>query len=87
MDTTIEQELDNGIVVVAYMDDTSIPTKGSINNHHCQGRNVFDLLQEDCMWLEINQWIFDAEEVPVVGFIVSGRSSRMDPDKAKNIVK
>jgi len=38
------------------------------------------------MCIEIDECIFDAKEVPFLGFIVTGTGLRMDPDKAKAIV-
>jgi len=38
------------------------------------------------MCVEINKCIFDAKEVPFLGFIVSGTGLKMVPKKAKAIV-
>jgi hypothetical protein len=38
------------------------------------------------MCIEIDKCIFDAKEVPFLGFLVSGAGLRMDPEKAKPIV-
>jgi len=83
-----KQEIDEdvGMVVVAYMDDILIATKGSIEKHYCQVGKVFQLLKDNHMCIEIDKCIFNAKEVPFLGFIVSGTGLRMDPDKAKAIV-
>jgi hypothetical protein len=38
------------------------------------------------MYIEIDKSIFDAKEVPFLGFLVSGFGLRMDPNQAKAIV-
>lgn len=38
------------------------------------------------MCVETDKCIFDAKEVPFLGFIVSGSGLKMDPEKAKAIV-
>jgi len=74
------------MVVVAYMDDILMTPKGSIEKHHRQVSKLFKLLMDNHMCVEIEQCIFDAKEVPFLGFMVSGSGLRMDPDKAKAII-
>jgi hypothetical protein len=71
----IEIEGDGGMVVVAYIDEILIATKGSLEKHRKQVGKVFDLLQENKMCLEIDKCVFDAKEVSYLGFIVNGRNS------------
>ena len=71
---------------MVYIDDILIATKGSLEKHHHQVSKVFQLLMDNHMCVEIDKCIFDAKEVPFLGFIVSGTGLRMDPDQAKAIV-
>jgi len=86
INTKEEIDKDGGMVVVAYIDDILIATKGSIDKHHIQVGKVFQLLMDNNMCVEIDKCVFDAEEVPFLGFIVSGKALKMDSAKAKAIV-
>jgi hypothetical protein len=77
---------DRGKVVVAYIDDILIATMGSLENHHKQVSRVFQLLMDNHVCIEIEKYIFNAKEVPFLGFLVSGSGLWMDPDKAIAIV-
>jgi hypothetical protein len=77
---------DEGMVVVAYIDDILIATKGSIQKHRKQVLKVFQLLRDNQLCIEIDKCIFDATSTPFLGFIVSGTGLTMDPEKAKAIV-
>jgi hypothetical protein len=77
---------DGGMVVVVYIDDILIATKGSLEKHHRQVSKVFQLLMDNHMCLEIEKCVFDAKEVPFLGFLVGGTGLRMHPEKAKAIV-
>jgi len=81
-----ELDKDEGMVVVVYIDDTLIAMKGSLQKHHQQVSKVFHLFMDKNMCVEIDKCIFDATEVPCLGFMVSGEELRMDPDKARAIV-
>jgi hypothetical protein len=74
------------MVVVAYIDDILITTKGSIRKHWKQVLKVFQLLMDNHMCIEIDKCIFDPASTPFLGFIVSGTSLSMDPEKEKAIV-
>jgi len=86
INTKEEIDKDRGMVVVAYIDDILIATKGSIEKHHQQVGKGFQLLMDNHMYVEIDKCIFDAKVVPFLGFIVSGDGLRMDPEKSKAIV-
>jgi hypothetical protein len=86
IDTKVVIDDDGGMVVVAYIDDILMTPKGSIEKHHRQVSKLFKLLMDNHMCVEIEQCIFDAKEVPFLGFMVSGSGLRMDPDKAKAII-
>ena len=86
INTREEIDKDGGMVVVAYIDDILIATKGTIDKHHIQVAKVFQLLMDNNMCVKIDKCIFDASEVSFLGFIVSGKGLRMDPEKAKAIV-
>jgi hypothetical protein len=87
IDTKVAIDEDGGMVVVAYVEDILIGTKGSLEKHHRQVSKVFQLLRDNHMCVEIEKCIFDAKEVPFLGFMVSGTGLGMDPEKAKAIVK
>jgi len=74
------------MVVVAYVDDLLIATKGSLDKHHRQVSKVFQLLLDNTMCLEIDKCVFDQHGTTHLGSIVSGKELRMDPDKAKAIL-
>jgi hypothetical protein len=65
---------DEGMVVVAYIDDIIIATKGSLEKHRRQFSKVFDLLLENQMCIEIDKCVFEHTAVSFLGFIVSRKS-------------
>jgi hypothetical protein len=75
-----------GMVVVAYIDDILIATKGSLEKHHKQVSKVFQLLMDNHMYIEIDKFVFDATETAFLGFIVSSTGLSMDPEKARAII-
>jgi hypothetical protein len=77
---------DQGMVVVAYIDDISIATKGSFAKHHRKVSSVFQVLMDNHMCIEIDKCVFDVTETLFLGFMVSGSGLRMDPGKARAIV-
>jgi hypothetical protein len=83
-ETSIDE--DGGMVVVAYIDDLLIATRGSIQKHRKQVGKVFDLLLKNKLCLEIDKCVFDATEVSYLGFIVNGKELKMDRKKAEDIV-
>jgi len=86
MDTKLAIDEDGGMVVVAYIDDIPIATKGSFEKHHHQVCKVFQLLMDNHMCVQIDKCIFDATEVPFSGFIISSSGLKMDPETAKAVV-
>jgi hypothetical protein len=86
LDSKVAIDEDGGMVVVVYVDDILIATKGSLEKHHRQVSKVFQLLMDNHMCIEIEKCVFDAKEVPFLGFLVSGTGLRTDPEKAKAIV-
>jgi len=86
LNTKVDIDADNGMVVVAYIDNISIATKGSLLKHQKQVGKVFDLLLENNICVEIDKCVFDQISVSFLGYIVDGKTIRMDPDKAKAIV-
>jgi hypothetical protein len=77
---------DGGMVVVVYIDDILIATKGSLEKQHRQVSQVFQLLMDNHMCVEIEKCVFDAKELPFLGFMVTGKELKMDPENAKAIV-
>jgi hypothetical protein len=84
--TDVHIDGDEGMIVVAYIDDILIATKGSIQKHRKQVSKVFQLLMDNPMCVKIDKCIFDATSTPFLGCIVSGTGLTMDPEKAKAIV-
>jgi hypothetical protein len=84
--TEVHIDEDEGMVVLAYIDDILIATKGSLEKHHKQVSKCFQLLMDNNMCIEFDKCIFDAYETPFLGFIVNGKGLSMDPEKAKVIV-
>jgi len=84
--TDIHIDDDEGMTVVAYIDDILIATKGSLEKHHRQVSKVFQLLMDNKLCIEIDKCVFDATQTPFLGFIVSGKGLQMDPEKAQAIV-
>jgi hypothetical protein len=82
----IHVDKDNRMVVVAYIDDIIIATKGSVDKRRRQVGKVFDLLLENKMCIEIDKCVFEQQEASFLGFIVSGETIRMDPAHAQDIV-
>jgi len=84
--TDVHIDDDEGMVVVAYIDDILIATKGSLEKLHRQVSKVFQLLMDNNMCSEIDKCVFDVTETAFLEFMVSGSGLRMDPEKAKAIV-
>jgi hypothetical protein len=84
--TDVHVDKHEGMVVVAYIDDILIATKGSLEKHHRQVSKVFQLLMDYQMCIKIDKCIFDDSEIAFLGFMVSGSGLHMDPEKAKAIV-
>jgi hypothetical protein len=83
---TTHIDKDEGMVVVAYMDNIIIATKGSVEKHRRQVGKVFYHSLENQMCVEIDKCVFKQTEPSFLGFSVSGQSVRMDPAKAQGIV-
>jgi len=83
IDSNIHIDEDNGMVVVAYIEDILITPKGSLEKHHKQVSKVVQLLMDDNRSVEIDKWVFDATESSYFGFMFCGRGLWMHPVKAK----
>jgi hypothetical protein len=59
IETDIHLPDDQGMVVVAYIDDILIATKGSLEKHHRQVSQMFQLLIYSHMCIEIDMCVFD----------------------------
>jgi len=84
--TYVHIDEDEGMVVVAYIDDILIATKGCLEKHHRQVSKVFQLLMDNHMCIEIDKCVFDVSETPFLGSVVSESGLHMDPEKARAIV-
>jgi len=63
IDTKVTIADDGGMVVVDYINDILIATKGSLEKHHRQVSQVFQLPMDNQMCVKIDKCIFDAKEV------------------------
>jgi len=86
MNTAIHIDQDEVMVVVAYINDNNIATKGSIEKHRGQVGKVFNLLLENQMSVEIDKCVFEQTKASFLGFIVPGQSIRMGPAMVQDIV-
>jgi len=84
--TDVHVDEDERMVVVAFIDDILIATKGSVYKHHRQVSKVFQLLMDNNMCIEIDKCVFDVSQTTFLGFIVSCSGVQMDPEIAKAIV-
>jgi microsomal dipeptidase-like Zn-dependent dipeptidase len=57
IDTKVAIDDDGGMVVVTYIDDILITTKGSMEKHHRHVSKVFQLLMDNHMCVGIDQCI------------------------------
>jgi len=74
------------MIVVAFVIGILIVTNALIDQHLWQVFKVFQLLMNYNRCVEIDECIFNTEEVPLLGFIINGSELRMDPDEANAIV-
>jgi len=86
LNTETHIDEDDGMVVVAYIDDILIATKGSLDKHLKQVSKVFQLLMDNNMCIEIDKCVFGITKTTFLGIVVSGKGLRMDPEKAKALV-
>jgi hypothetical protein len=84
--TDVHVDEDQGMVVVVYLDDVLIASKGSFQKDHRQVSKVFPHLMDNHMCIEIEKCVFDGTETAFLGRIVGGTALSMDPDKARAIV-
>ena len=81
---TLREYLDE--FVSAYLDDILIYTDGSLADHRCKVKTVFQKLQEAGLQLDVDKCEFECQSVKYLGFIVEvGKGIRMDPDKVAAI--
>jgi len=86
LNTETHIDEDDGMVVVAYIDDILIPTKGSLDKHLKQVSKVFQLLKDNNMCIEIDECVFGVTKTTFLGIVISGKGLRMDLEKAKAFV-
>jgi len=84
--TDVHIDEDDGVVVVAYIDDILIATTGSLDKHPKRVSRVFQLLMDNHMCVEIDKCVFDVSKTTFLGLIVSGSGLQMDAEKATAIV-
>ena len=86
IETDVHIDEHEGMVVLAYIDDILIATRESLRKHHKQVSNVFQLLLDNHMCIEIDKCVFDVSETSFLGFMVSWSGPHMNQGKAKTIV-
>jgi len=86
INTEINIDEDEGMVVVAYIDDISFATKGLLAKNQKDVGKVFDLVLENDMCDKIDKCVFDETSVSFLEFIVAGNTIRMHRVNAKAIV-
>jgi hypothetical protein len=86
INTDIRIDKDEGMVVVAYINDIIIATTGSVEKYRRQVVKVIDLLLDNMMCGEIDKCGFEQTEASIRRFIGGGQSIRMDPAKPNEMV-
>jgi len=71
MKTDVHINEDEGMVVVAYIDDILIATKGSLENHHRRVSKGFQLLMDNNMSIKMDKCIFEVHKTSFLKFRVS----------------
>jgi hypothetical protein len=61
--TDVHVDENEGMVVVGYIDDILIATKGSLQKHHHQVSKLFQLLMDNHMCIKIHKCVFDTTEL------------------------
>jgi hypothetical protein len=84
--TDVKMNEDEGMVVVAYIDEMFRATKESLEKHQKQVSKGFQLLMDNLMCIEIDKYVFNVSETSSLEFVVSSSGLHMDPAKAKAIV-
>jgi hypothetical protein len=82
----VQGDQDEGMVVVAYINNILIATKGSLEKHHRQVTKVFQLLMDNHMCIEIGKCVVSVSQTSFLEFIISGLRLCMDSEQAKAIV-
>jgi len=62
IDTKIYTDEYEGIIVITFIDDILIATKGSLEQYHKQVSMVFQLLMDNNICVKIDKCIFDATD-------------------------
>jgi hypothetical protein len=78
IDTKLHINDDDRVVVVAYIDDILIATKGSLDKNRRHVSKDFQLLMDNNMFLEIDRCVFNVYETTFLCFIVRGKALHMD---------
>jgi len=86
IDMKIDADQDGGLVVFANIDDILIATMGAIEKHRKQVVKVFDLYFENNLCVQNDTCYCDHTAVALMGFLVNGKSIRIDLKNAQAIV-
>lgn len=79
--TDIHIDEDEPMLVVAYIDDILIATKGYLEKHHTEILKVFQLLINNHRYIEMDKYIVDVTKTGLLRFIFSGSGSSIDQEK------
>ena len=83
MNQILHYKLDH--IVMVYLDDILIYTKGSKDKHEKEVKEVLELLKENNIWLNEEKGEYSKTEVTFLGTIISREGLRMEPRKTKAI--
>ena len=72
-------------IVMAYLDDILIYTKGTKEEHERETKEVLALLQKHNIWLNEEKSEFSKKEVIFLRTIISRNGLRMEPEKTKAV--
>ncbi len=72
--------------VVVYLDNILIYLK-DVSKHYGYVKQVLDRLRKHKLYIGLNKYFFNVEEVEFLGFLVSKNSVRKDPKRIRTIIK
>ena len=75
------------VIVIAYLNDIIIYTKGSREQHTRDVTEVLRRLNETTFRTALEKCEFFKKEITFLGFIIGTKGIRIDPEKTKSITK
>jgi hypothetical protein len=73
--------------VAIYMDDIFVPDRGNKEEYIMANQEVMRRLRKENLYLKWSKTYIDAEEIPVLGVLISKNGIRMDPIKVAAIIE